>query len=112
MYKPLWLALLICGSLWGRQAELTDLQYAALLRYDGRMGLQVGKRQKMRSFAEISPSKAEEIAEKVCMKGEEIDSIRLMRERKLLYYRLGSKDKIAKINALDGALIQCRRRER
>ncbi len=110
MYRSITAVLLLSLSLWGRGMELSDLEYATLLRYEGRSGLIVGKYQKMRSFAKISPSKAEEIAKKSCMKDEEIGYIRLKRERKLLYYRLGSRDKIAKINALDGTLIECKRR--
>ncbi len=111
MYREIILATALSVSLWSGQRELSDLEYAALLRYEGRAQLVIGKYQKMRSFAKISPSKAEEIAKSECMNGEEIASIRLKRERKLLYYRLGSEKRVAKVNALDGALIDCRRRE-
>ncbi|GEM_PF-3351073 len=93
------------------QAVLTDLQYAALLRYGYSARPFISERRKLRSFAKISPSKAEKIAKELCMKSEKILSIRLTRERKLLYYRLGSKNRIAKINALDAAVIECKRRE-
>jgi len=93
------------------QALLTDLQYAALLRYEFGPRTFTGERQKLRSFAKVSPSEAERIAKMSCMKGEKIVSINLRRERKLLYYRVVSKKRVAKINALDASVIGCRRRE-
>ncbi len=93
------------------QALLTDLQYAALLRYEYSARPFNISHQKLHSFAKISPSEAEKIAKESCMKSEKIVSISLRREQKLLYYRLGSKKRVAKINALDAGVIECKRRE-
>ncbi len=93
------------------QALLTDLQYAALLRYEYIAKPFKISSHKLHSFAKISPSEAEKIAKESCFKSERIVSISLRREQKLLYYRLGSKKRVVKINALDATLIECRRRE-
>ncbi|BBG65309.1 hypothetical protein NNO_0606 [Hydrogenimonas sp.] len=111
MSKPIILLLAAIISLQAEQAQLSDLEYSSLLRYDFRPNRPVGKYEKLRSYAKVSPSKAQEIARKSCSGGEEIDYTRLARERRLLFYRIFTKSYIVKVNALDGALIECKRRK-
>ncbi|WP_457599686.1 hypothetical protein [Hydrogenimonas sp.] len=110
MRKPLLLPLSLL-SVWGEQKELSDSQLAELYRYNNRPTLQMRVQQKLRSYANISPSRARQIA-KECRIGERPGAIRLVRERKRLYYRIVGDEAVANVNALDGELIECKRRNR
>ncbi len=79
--------------------------------YNNRPTLQMRVQQKLRSYANISPSRARQIA-KECRIGERPGAIRLVRERKRLYYRIVGDEAVANVNALDGELIECKRRNR